>query len=111
MPQEYKLILKHADEPGYTPDIECYLRHGGYDAVKKALAQRDDMGLVQYARLGGGAAATAVETPDHYLPFLYALGASDSLQEVPQTMFEGFHSGSLSMGMFFSLKRNSVGAP
>ncbi len=38
MPQEYKLILQHADEPGYTPDIECYLRHGGYDALKKALA-------------------------------------------------------------------------
>jgi NADH-quinone oxidoreductase subunit F len=38
MPQEYKLILKHADQPGYTPDIECYLRHGGYDALKKALA-------------------------------------------------------------------------
>jgi len=37
MPQEFKLILKHADEPGYTPDIECYLRHGGYDALKKAL--------------------------------------------------------------------------
>ena len=38
MAQEYKLILKRADEPGYTPDIECYLRHGGYDALKKALA-------------------------------------------------------------------------
>src|SRR4051794_10395868 len=38
MPQEYRLILKHADEPGYTPDIECYLRHGGYEALKKALA-------------------------------------------------------------------------
>jgi hypothetical protein len=38
MAQEYKLILKHADEPGYTPDIECYLRHGGYDDLKKALA-------------------------------------------------------------------------
>jgi NADH-quinone oxidoreductase subunit F len=38
MPQEYRLILKHADEPGYTPDMECYLRHGGYDALKKALA-------------------------------------------------------------------------
>src|SRR5271154_3178258 len=37
MAQEYKLILKHADEPGYTPDIECYLHHGGYDALKKAL--------------------------------------------------------------------------
>jgi NADH-quinone oxidoreductase subunit F len=38
MPQEFRLILKHADEPGYTPDIDCYLRHGGYEALKKALA-------------------------------------------------------------------------
>jgi NADH-quinone oxidoreductase subunit F len=38
MPQEYKLILKHTDQPGYTPDIECYLGHGGYAALKKALA-------------------------------------------------------------------------
>jgi len=38
MPSEYRLILKHADQPGYSPDIECYLRHGGYDSLKKALA-------------------------------------------------------------------------
>jgi len=38
MPSEFKLILKHLDNPGYTPDIECYLRHGGYDALKKAFA-------------------------------------------------------------------------
>ena len=38
MPQEYKLILQYADEPGYTPDIECYLRHGGYEALEKAFA-------------------------------------------------------------------------
>src|SRR6201995_4589368 len=38
MPEQYKLILKYADEPGYTPDIECYLRHGGYESLKKALA-------------------------------------------------------------------------
>ena len=37
MPQETRLILKYADEPGYAPDIECYLRHGGYEALKKAL--------------------------------------------------------------------------
>lgn len=38
MPQENRLILKHADQPGYTADIECYLRHCGYEALKKALA-------------------------------------------------------------------------
>jgi len=38
MATEHRLILKHADAPGYTPDIECYLRHGGYEALRKALA-------------------------------------------------------------------------
>src|SRR5262245_49617788 len=38
MPQEYRLILKYADEAGYTPDLACYLRHGGYEVLKKALA-------------------------------------------------------------------------
>jgi NADH-quinone oxidoreductase subunit F len=37
MPQEHRLILKHADEPGYTTDIDCYLRHGGYETLKKAV--------------------------------------------------------------------------
>jgi NADH-quinone oxidoreductase subunit F len=40
MPSEYRLILKYADQPGYTPDIECYLRHGGYEVLKKALAMQ-----------------------------------------------------------------------
>jgi NADH-quinone oxidoreductase subunit F len=38
MPQEFRLILKNADTPGYTPDLECYLRHGGYQVLKKALS-------------------------------------------------------------------------
>ncbi len=40
MPQEFKLILKYADQPDYTPDIECYLQHGGYEVLKKALAMQ-----------------------------------------------------------------------
>src|SRR5205823_1185188 len=38
MPQEFRLILKNADQPGYTTDIDCYLHHGGYESLKKALA-------------------------------------------------------------------------
>src|SRR5881296_1005486 len=38
MPSEYRLILKYADQPGYAPDLACYLRHGGYETLKKALA-------------------------------------------------------------------------
>lgn len=38
MPSERRLILKHVDQPGYTPDIGCYLRHGGYEVLRKALS-------------------------------------------------------------------------
>src|SRR4029453_16027007 len=38
MPQEYRLILKYADEPDYTPDLDCYLRHGGYRILEKAMS-------------------------------------------------------------------------
>jgi NADH-quinone oxidoreductase subunit F len=38
MPQEHRLILKYADQPGYTNDLDCYVRHGGYEMLKKALA-------------------------------------------------------------------------
>jgi NADH-quinone oxidoreductase subunit F len=37
MPQEHRLILKHIDQPGYTPDLDCYLRHGGYALLRQAL--------------------------------------------------------------------------
>ena len=38
MSEPFKLILKNLDEPGFTPDIGCYQRHGGYEALKRALA-------------------------------------------------------------------------
>src|SRR5688572_444494 len=38
MPQETRLIRKNIDQPGQTPDLECYLRQGGYEALKNALA-------------------------------------------------------------------------
>ena len=37
-PAERRIIFKHIDEPGYTPDLACYLRHGGYATLRKALA-------------------------------------------------------------------------
>ncbi|MBM3838876.1 MAG: NADH-quinone oxidoreductase subunit NuoF [Verrucomicrobia bacterium] len=37
MPQEYRLILKYADQPGYSHDLDCYLRHGGYEVLRKSL--------------------------------------------------------------------------
>src|ERR1017187_7754671 len=37
MPQEYRQILKYADQPGYTPDLDCYLRSGGDEVLKTVL--------------------------------------------------------------------------
>ena len=34
--KEHRIILKYADKPGYSSDIECYLKHGGYSMLKKA---------------------------------------------------------------------------
>jgi NADH-quinone oxidoreductase subunit F len=34
---ERRLILKNIDAEGYSLDIDCYLRHGGYEELKKAL--------------------------------------------------------------------------
>ena len=38
MAQEYRQILKYVDQPGYTPDVECYLRNGGYEILKRVVA-------------------------------------------------------------------------
>src|SRR5437868_4502451 len=38
MPAEHRLILKNTDAPGYSNDIGCYVRNGGYEILKKALA-------------------------------------------------------------------------
>ncbi|RME94860.1 MAG: NADH-quinone oxidoreductase subunit NuoF [Verrucomicrobia bacterium] len=35
MPEEYRLITRHLREPGYSPDIDCYLRHGGYETLRR----------------------------------------------------------------------------
>ena len=35
--QERRIVYEHIDEPEYTNDIECYLKHGGYATLKKAL--------------------------------------------------------------------------
>lgn len=59
------------------------------------LAQREDA-LLAKAWTQGVSARLSVPTPDHYFPLLYALGAAHP-DELQQTVFEGFQSGTLSM--------------
>ena len=37
-PLERRLILEHADDPAYDVSLDCYLRHGGYEEMKKAFS-------------------------------------------------------------------------
>jgi NADH-quinone oxidoreductase subunit F len=36
-PRERRIVFKNIDREGWTPDINCYLKDGGYDELKKAL--------------------------------------------------------------------------
>lgn len=36
-PREYRLIFRNVDREGWDPSIECYLRDGGYEDLKKAV--------------------------------------------------------------------------
>ena len=36
-PREKRLVFKNIDREGWTNDIECYLRDGGYEDLKKAM--------------------------------------------------------------------------
>ncbi len=49
------------------------------EAAAKNITDRDDAALVDYRSLPG--ACESVPTPDHYLPLLYCLGASDQRDE------------------------------
>src|SRR6185436_17566088 len=41
-PCEKRIVFKNIDVPGYTPDIECYIRNGGYEQLKKALTMKPE---------------------------------------------------------------------
>lgn len=64
-------------------------------AVKAALLSNDTKALSRYERLDAGA-QVAAQTPDHYWPLLYALGAARD-GEAPKFVYEGFQLGTLSM--------------
>lgn len=40
--QERRIIYRHVDEEGYSNDIECYERHGGYSVLKKAIGAKPE---------------------------------------------------------------------
>ena len=41
-PKERRIVFKNAWTEGYTPDIECYVKNGGYEELKKALGMKPE---------------------------------------------------------------------
>lgn len=41
-PAERRIIFKHIDEEGYSNDIACYQKHGGYEILKKAVTLKPE---------------------------------------------------------------------
>src|SRR4051794_40522063 len=89
MPQEYRLILKHVDQPGYTIDIDCYARNGGYETLKKALS-------LQTKDLADGKKQTAQE---------------QIRQEVQTSGLRGRGGAGFSCGLKWSLVDRKSGKP
>ena len=42
LPKERRIILKNADNPAYSNRINCYLREGGYQNLKKAFGMKPE---------------------------------------------------------------------
>ncbi|MEY2882224.1 MAG: hypothetical protein RLZZ15_4604 [Verrucomicrobiota bacterium] len=41
-PAQRRIIFQHIDEAGYTNDIACYQKHGGYEVLKKAVTRKPE---------------------------------------------------------------------
>jgi NADH-quinone oxidoreductase subunit F len=41
-PAQRRMIFAHIDEPGYTNDLACYLKHGGYEVLKRAVQRKPE---------------------------------------------------------------------
>jgi NADH-quinone oxidoreductase subunit E len=63
-PRERRLVFKHIDEAGYTPDIECYQRHGGYETLKKAFAMKPEDITEEVKKSGLQAWRAEADVPD-----------------------------------------------
>ncbi len=41
-PEQRRIIFRHIDEPGYSNDLDCYVRNGGYEVLKKTVQRKPE---------------------------------------------------------------------
>jgi 4,5-DOPA dioxygenase extradiol len=82
-------------DPGAKPEDWAVEFDG---KARRALKARDERFLTEPSAWGEGLFRKAHPTPDHYLPLLYALGASTAKDAISYP-YEGFEYGTLSMRM------------
>ncbi|HWZ94198.1 MAG TPA: NADH-quinone oxidoreductase subunit NuoF [Opitutaceae bacterium] len=42
MPPQRRIIFKHIDEPGYSNELACYVRNGGYEVLKRSVQRKPE---------------------------------------------------------------------
>ena len=89
MPQEHRLILACVDQPGYTTDLDCYVRHGGYSTLR-----------------------AAIQLPSRTLPDGRALTAADQIRkDVMDSGLRGRGGAGFSCGLKWSFVDRKSGKP
>ncbi len=51
-PAQRRIIFQHIDEPGYTNDLDCYVRNGGYEVLKKVMAAKPEQVIDEVKKSG-----------------------------------------------------------
>lgn len=114
---ERRILLANVDQPGYTPDIECYLKHGGYASLKKAVGMKpaeiiEEVKVSQLRGRGGAGFACGVKwgfiRPDEKKPVYLICNADESepgtfkdrqiLHKDPHQLLEGMIISCLAVG-------------
>ena len=84
---ERRILLAYVDQPGYTPDIDCYLKHGGYVSLRKALGMKpeeivNEVKISQLRGRGGAGFSCGVKwgfiRPDEKRPIYLICNADES---------------------------------
>src|SRR5208283_1463709 len=52
MPEQRRIIFQHIGEPGYSNDLACYLRSGGYETLRQAVRRKPGE-LIEEVRMSG----------------------------------------------------------